>query len=139
MNAALMEELLNEEESSTLDFKLGEYLFDRVADDVKSELLKDILAFANAWRRTDAYILIGVDDVKGGRGKVVGVSSHLDDARIQQFVNSKSNRPVIFSYEVFPVRRGTVRRSPNTYSRPSNLPQDRLWEVEARHCLYQAI
>jgi hypothetical protein len=102
MNVALMEELLNEEESSTLDFKRDQYPFDKQSDDVKSELLKDILAFANAWRRTDAYIVIGVDDVKGGRSKVVGVSSQLDDARIQQFVNSKSNRPIIFSYEAFP-------------------------------------
>ena len=97
-----MEELLNEDESSTLDFKREQYPFDKATDEQKSELLKDILAFANAWRRTDAYILIGVEDVKGGRSNVVGVTSHFDDASAQQFVNSKTNRPVTFSYEVFP-------------------------------------
>jgi len=102
MNATLMEELLNEDESSTLDFKCDQYPFDKATDEQKGELLKDILAFANAWRRTDAYILIGVEDIKGGRSNVVGVASHLDDACIQQFVNSKTNRPVTFAYEVFP-------------------------------------
>jgi predicted HTH transcriptional regulator len=102
MNATLMEELLNEDESSTLDFKRDQYPFDKATDELKSELLKDILAFANAWRRTDAYILVGVEDVKGGRSNVVGITSHFDDASIQQFVNSKTNRPVTFSYEVFP-------------------------------------
>jgi hypothetical protein len=102
MNATLFEELLNEDESSMLDFKRDQYPFDKATDEQKSELLKDILAFANAWRRTDAYILVGVEDVKGGRSKAVGITSHFNDASIQQFVNSKTNRPVIFSYEVFP-------------------------------------
>lgn len=102
MNPTLMEELLNEEEGSTLDFKRDQYPFDKATAEQKGELLKDILAFANAWRRTDAYILVGVKDVKGGRSEVIGVASHFDDASIQQFVNSKTNRPVTFSYEVFP-------------------------------------
>jgi predicted HTH transcriptional regulator len=102
MNETLIEELLNEDESSSLDFKRDQYLFEKASDEEKSELLKDLVAFANAWRRTDAYILIGVEEVRGGRSKVVGCSSHFDDARIQQFVNSKTNRPLTFSYEVFP-------------------------------------
>ena len=102
MNATLLEELLNEDETSTLDAKRDQYPFEKATDEQKSELLKDILAFANAWRRTDAYILVGVDDVKGGRSHVIGTTSHFDDAKIQQFVNSKTNRPVTFSYEVFP-------------------------------------
>ena len=102
MNVTLMEELLNEDVSSTLDFKRDQYPFDKATDEQKGELLKDILAFANAWRRADAYILIGVDDIKGGRSTVVGIGSSFDDASIQQFINSKTNRPIIFSYEVFP-------------------------------------
>lgn len=101
MNSELMEELVNENESSTLDFKRDQYPFDNADDEEKSELLKDIIAFANAWRRTDAYILIGIDEVKTGRSNVVGVTKHLDDASVQQFVNSKTNRPVTFSYEIF--------------------------------------
>ena len=42
-----------------------------------------------------------MEEIKGSRGKVVGVSSKLDDATLQQFVNSKTQRPVEFSYQSF--------------------------------------
>ena len=96
-----IEQLLHEEEGSALDFKRDQYSFDGADNNAKSELLKDILAFANAWRRTIAYILIGVDDVKGGRSKLVGIKAHLDDAKLHQFVNSKIQRPIEFSYQPF--------------------------------------
>ena len=96
-----LEQLLHEEEGSALDFKRDQYPFEGADDIAKSELLKDILAFANAWRRTTAYILIGVDEAKGGRSKVVGVNPHLDDAKLHQFVNSKTQRPIEFSYQPF--------------------------------------
>ena len=97
----ILEQLLHEEEGSALDFKRDQYPFDGAGNNAKSELLKDILAFANAWRRTTAYILIGVHEVKGKRGEVVGVAAHLDDAKLHQFVNSKTQRPIEFSYQPF--------------------------------------
>lgn len=99
MNSELLERLLHEDESATLDFKQAQYPFEKASDRQKSELLKDILAFANAWRRTDAYILIGVQEVQGGRSKILGVAEHLPEASLQQFVNKKTNRPISFSYE----------------------------------------
>ncbi|WAC06756.1 MAG: ATP-binding protein [Thermodesulfobacteriota bacterium] len=93
-----IEALLFEEESTTIDFKSEQYRFENEDDKTKSELLKDILAFTNSWRRTDAYILIGVRDVQGGQGEVIGVNSHIDDAKLQQFVNSKTQKAIIFSY-----------------------------------------
>jgi hypothetical protein len=94
---------LYEAESTTLDFKKEQYRFAKATDEEKSELLKDILGFANAWRRSEAYILIGVEDVRGGRGNVFGIpaADHLDDHSLQQFVNSLTNRPVRFHYEAF--------------------------------------
>lgn len=103
MNETVLEQLLNEDESATLDFKRDQYPFVGATDEQKSELLKDILAFANAWRRTTAFILIGVQEVKGGRSNVVGVASHLNDNELQQFVNGKTNRPVHFSYSTHPI------------------------------------
>ena len=94
----LVEGLLHEEESQALDFKRDQYAFEGTDDQTKSELLKDILAFCNAWRRSTAYILIGIEEVKGGRGEVVGVTEHLDDASLQECVDSKTQRPVDFSY-----------------------------------------
>src|SRR5688572_20492279 len=99
MDANLLEQLLNESESSSLDFKETQYPFVGATEDQKSELLKDILTLANAWRRADAYILIGVKEVKGGRSIPVGITDHLDDASLQQFVCAKTNRPITFSYE----------------------------------------
>ena len=69
MNNELFERLLYEGESTALDFKNERYRFPKATDDDKSELLKDILGFANAWRRSEAYILIGVEDVLGGAPK----------------------------------------------------------------------
>jgi predicted HTH transcriptional regulator len=90
MDSNLLTILLNENESTSLDFKRDQYPFVGATDDEKSELLKDILAFTNAWRHADAYILIGVDEKQDN--SVVGVSAHFDDASLQQFVNSKTQR-----------------------------------------------
>ena len=87
-----------EDEGAALDFKREQYPFVGAGKAEKSELLKDVLAFANAFRRIDAYILVGVDERRGRRSEVVGVSVHLDDASLQQFVNSRTQRPVTFSY-----------------------------------------
>lgn len=103
ITAAMIELLLHEGESSTLDFKEEQYSFENVADAKKCELLKDILAFANAFRERDAYILTGVKEMKGERSIPVGISLTLDDASIQQFINSKTNKPIDFSYCVFTV------------------------------------
>ncbi len=93
-----IEELLYEEEGTTLDFKRENYKFLGVTDHEKSELLKDILAFSNAWRRDDAYILIGIEEIKGGRSKVIGIEDAFDDAQLQEFVNKKTQRPIDFEY-----------------------------------------
>lgn len=98
-SSAIVDELLYEEESTTLDFKVKEYNFEGESNDEKGKLLKDILAFTNAWRRTDAYIVIGVKEIKGSKSEVIGISKHIDDAILQQFVNTKTHRPVTFSYK----------------------------------------
>ena len=94
----LIEQLLLSDEGATLDFKRSQYRFVGGTKEAKSELLKDILAFANAFRLSDAYILTGVDEKRGVRSEVVGVTTHLNDAKLQQFVNSKTQMPVTFSY-----------------------------------------
>ena len=98
---SLLENLLHQEEGPALDFKEEQYLFENADVRSKAELLKDILALANSWRLTTAYILIGVREVKGGRSEIIGVESHLDDANLHQFVNGKTQRPVEFSYLPF--------------------------------------
>ncbi|MFQ3245247.1 MAG: hypothetical protein ACI9SP_001894 [Arenicella sp.] len=62
-------------------------------------MLKDILAFANAWRRSEAYIVIGAREVKGDIAEITGIAEDIDDAQLQQFVNGKVNLPIEFSYQ----------------------------------------
>jgi len=102
MDAQLFESLLFQHESETLDFKSAQYPFSK--DSEKAELLKDILAFANSWRQSDAHILIGVREVPGARGVVCGIDADYQfrDSNLQQFVSAKTNRPVSFSYQPFP-------------------------------------
>jgi hypothetical protein len=98
MNVDFIKTLLHQSESDTLDFKRDQYELSGADKSAKSEIIKDILAMANAWKTTDAYLLIGVDENPGGKAKVVGVSGHLDDANLQQLVNANTNRPVRFAY-----------------------------------------
>ena len=108
LSGSLLESLLHESEGDSLDFKREQYKFDGASKEEKAELLKDILAFANSWRRTPAYIIIGVDENKGSRGTVVGISDDLEDAKLQQFVNSKTNKPVSFSYQTLSVENKSI-------------------------------
>ncbi|GEM_PF-579243 len=96
-----IERLLYEAESSTLDFKQEGFSLTNQPDHIKAEMLKDILAFANAWRGSDAYILLGVKEVAGGRAEIIGIGDNdLDDAQLQQFVNGKTQKKIEFSYRV---------------------------------------
>jgi predicted HTH transcriptional regulator len=97
MDPSLLENLLYQEESESLDFKSAQYPFAKATNAEKAELLKDILAFANAWRQSDARILIGVEEVRGARSNVNGIDpgDHLLDRNLQQFV---SKRPTVQSH-----------------------------------------
>lgn len=103
LNDVLLESLLHQEEGPSLDFKRSQYPFKKASstqstEDLRSELVKDILAFANTRRELPAYILIGVKEVKGSRSKVIGVSEHLSDNELHDFMNRRTQRPIEFSY-----------------------------------------
>ena len=95
-------ELVLEGESNRLDFKREQYHFVRLSgpdgDKEKAKLLKDVLAFANAFRKDRAFILVGVDESLPRNQAVAGIPTQdvIDDATLQQFVNSKTNRPIPF-------------------------------------------
>ena len=58
-----LESLLDMEEGPSLDFKRKQYRFNKASDKDKSELLKDILAFANSQRYRTAYILAHISHI----------------------------------------------------------------------------
>lgn len=101
INDDLLEQLRHKGESADLDFKQAQYPFVGATDHKKSELLKDILAMANAYRDGPGYILIGFKDQTPHPAEVVGISStdHIDDASLQQFVQSKVDPRLEFHYE----------------------------------------
>jgi hypothetical protein len=88
-------------EGSDLDYKAERYPFAGATDEEKSELLKDILAMANAHREGTAYILIGFRESPPHPAQAVGlpVEGAIDDSRIQQFVNEKLESKLEFRYE----------------------------------------
>lgn len=96
-----LEQLRFKGESTDLDFKQAQYPFSAASEHQKSELLKDILAMANAYRTATGYILIGFQDQTPHPANVMGIaaSDHIDDAALQQFVHSKVDPPLEFQYE----------------------------------------
>ncbi|MDR7336274.1 ATP-binding protein [Roseateles asaccharophilus] len=86
-------------EGTDLDFKSAQYRFSGASDDDKSEILKDILAIANAWRDGDGHILLGFKQRQGQPAETVGISTSIDDSRLQQLVRSKIRPHLTFSYE----------------------------------------
>lgn len=99
----MIDELLNKLrykcEGADIDFKSAQYRFNKGSEDTKGEILKDILAIANAWRDGSGYILLGFKDQRPHPAEVVGISESIDDAQLQQFVNSKVKPKLTFSYE----------------------------------------
>ncbi|HEP1209344.1 TPA: ATP-binding protein [Stenotrophomonas maltophilia] len=88
-------------EGADLDFKEAQYPFSFASEHQKSELLKDIMAMANAYRSGPGYILIGFKDLAPHPAEIVGISAedHIDDAALQQLVRSKIEPPLEFQYE----------------------------------------
>ncbi len=99
INREFISRLCLEGESVCVDFKKTQYRFVNATDADKSELLKDILAMANADRNGPAYILIGVEERPDKLGNIVGIkhSDVIDDADLHQFVASKLNSQIPFS------------------------------------------
>lgn len=99
----MIDELLNKLrykcEGADIDFKSAQYRFNKGTEDSKGEILKDILAIANAWRDGAGYILLGFKDKRPHPAEVVGINESIDDAQLQQFVNSKIKPKLTFSYE----------------------------------------
>ncbi|WP_313281240.1 AlbA family DNA-binding domain-containing protein [Delftia tsuruhatensis] len=99
MNEQLLNRLRYKSEGTDIDFKSKQYAFAGANEFEKSEILKDVLAMANAWREGPAYILLGFLDQRPHPAEVVGISSNIDDSTLQEFVNSKVKPKLTFRYE----------------------------------------
>ena len=97
-------------ESNCIDYKRDQYSFICATDNKKAELLKDVLCFANVFRKTPAYILIGVDEESSGIGSICGIREGevIDDSKLQEFINSKTNKRIPFSAYPFRMHSGKI-------------------------------
>ncbi len=89
-------------EKRLVDFKRQQYpiIGDGNTDENNAAFVKDVLSLANTPRETTAYILIGVDEEKHS---IPGIPRKhvIDDAILQQKVNSKTNHPIeFFTYSI---------------------------------------
>jgi Putative DNA-binding domain/AbiTii len=84
----------------------------------KAELVKDIVAIANSHGDDTGYILYGIDLSEAN--PIVGLTNSHDDAKLQQIVNSKVERPVQFLYHESDIdgRRIGVAVIPPSHARP---------------------
>lgn len=93
------ERLLENPESSILDFKREMYHFDSDSDKRKiSAFVKDIIAFGNTIRTVTAYIIIGVDENNEKSKKLIGIDNVIDDATLQEKVKNKIHPRPNFSF-----------------------------------------
>ena len=82
MDPALFERLLYEEEGNALDFKRDQYPFSKQLTMRKRNSSK----IFSVWRipfDTPTRTSIGVEEVRGGRSNVVGITEHLADHSLQ--------------------------------------------------------
>lgn len=108
MNDAIVNKWLYSSESECLDFKQCQYDFTSDSERGWSEFLKDVMSMANSWREGDAYIVIGIEDRRDKPNNLIGIDTHIDDASLQQFVNSKVKTPCKFEYLTYTYDQKTI-------------------------------
>lgn len=123
MNEDLITALLEQGEGATIDYKEEPYVLSREEtarggkkldpiyfERKKSELLKDILAMANAFREHDSHILVGVRERPGQSAEAIGIDRDAihNEADIQQFVSTHVEKPIVFEYKYVQYRGQTI-------------------------------
>lgn len=108
-------------ENSKIDFKRN---LDISTKKNKAELIKDVIAFANSEPVNDpnGYYIIGVQHKR----LFDTLSLNLDDATLQQIVNSKCHRPIDFQFRQFSIKGTTlgVIIIPKSDERPHHVLDD---------------
>jgi len=87
--------LLNNPESSVLDFKKELYDFSKV--DSTAKFIKDIVSFSNTIRSTSAFIVFGIKELDGVL-EMIGLNEGIDDSILQNKIKDHVLPRPIFSY-----------------------------------------
>ncbi|MDO7854435.1 AlbA family DNA-binding domain-containing protein [Hymenobacter convexus] len=89
----LLDLIQYENEKTGLDFKAIVYKADKFDD-----LLKDIMAMANAALEEDRYIVVGVKHYPNSERAFLGIEEFMDDATYYQLVHSNIEPDIQFEY-----------------------------------------
>lgn len=89
----LLDLIQHENEKTGLDFKAAIYKSEKF-----DELLKDLMAMANATLAEDRYIVVGVKHHPNGERVVLGIEEFMDDATYYQLVHSNIEPDIQFEY-----------------------------------------
>jgi len=107
----VFEELIDLNESDTLDFKECQYSFDADTKEAKkskrANFVKDFICMANTPRKASAYIVLGVRALPDGKKELLGLSNHADDADLQEKVASLCLPHPRFKYEPVTYQNGS--------------------------------
>lgn len=94
-------ELLDNPEGTVLDFKSDIYDFKNDKDrKATSNFVKDIISMANTVRLQNSYIILGVREGENNEHEMLGITSSIDDAILQDKVKDKVFPRPKFSYSV---------------------------------------
>lgn len=94
--ASLKQLIIEEQESSSLDFKAIQYKKEKYED-----FLVDIVAMANADTKRAKYIIIGVKAFSNGSKEFLGISeTFIDEATYQQLINDNIEPDIKLDYHL---------------------------------------
>ena len=93
----IVDVIRSENESSSIDFKAIQYTKDKFP-----ELLKDVIAMANAETENTKLIIFGVKMLPDGRKEIIGLKENvIDSASFQQLIHNNVEPEIYFSYSPF--------------------------------------
>jgi hypothetical protein len=99
LNAEIFASIIQNPESSILDFKAKMYEFDNDIDlKEKAKFGKDVICFSNTIRTQSAYIIIGIEILPDGEKSLKGLDSFVDDAVLQDKIKNKLYPRPTFQY-----------------------------------------
>lgn len=94
-----LNEILEQPESSTIDFKAELYDFKNDKDSKNTaKFVKDVVSFCNTIRSENGFILFGVKETDNNRLAFVGLNSTIDDSIFQEKIKDKVFPRPFFSY-----------------------------------------
>ncbi len=103
MNEHLLDIIEHENEHSCLDFKKSQYVKGN-----HKELLKDVIAMANAISTGNKYIVIGIKHLPDGNRDIYPIEDFIDSSTYQQLIQENIEPELHIKYEPYQHEKGLI-------------------------------